>query len=165
MATTGIQWKKAVSTKYPDLVVDLEISNMGDVKNIVSKRIFKPQMKDNHLCTERQGKRIFLRHLVAETFLRPMAEGDQVYCMDNDFKNVRASNLGFKCPATAARTFSKSKMITADYCLKHISEIEGKLSDLTDLITDFKCLLREINEDKTEPVAELNEVICPKSGA
>jgi len=41
-----IIWKNAISSNFPNLVIDLEVSNTSEVRKITNGLIFKPRLKD-----------------------------------------------------------------------------------------------------------------------
>jgi hypothetical protein len=96
-------WKSAVSTNFPILVSDLEISNLGrlrSVKNInnsIHYRVLKTHFKCNtkYDCIKRGGKRIMIHHLVAETFIGKRPENLVIDHIDGDCTNNRVSNLRY----------------------------------------------------------------------
>ena len=88
-------WKKAVSSRFSDQVVDLEICNDGTVKKITTGHVYKPHKKDGYYCIKRNGKAIFIHHLVAETFIEPRPKGMVVDHIDGDKNNNILSNLRY----------------------------------------------------------------------
>lgn len=89
-------WKTAVYTKFPDVVKDLEVSNLGRLRKVVSGKIFSQNdHKDGYMCIKRQGKTLYYHTFVAETFLNPRPEGLVVDHIDGNPKNNAVSNLRF----------------------------------------------------------------------
>ena len=88
-------WKKAVSTTFPDYVLDLAVSNTGRVRKIPTGLIYKTQIKDGLMYVERNGKRLFLHHLIAETFLGPRRDGKRINYKDGNRSNNTLSNIEY----------------------------------------------------------------------
>lgn len=98
MTTTpppALEWKKAVSSRFPDLVVDLEVSNTGIVRKATSKYEFKHDQKDCYACIKRQKKTIYIHTLVAETYLGVRPEGMVIDHIDGNKSNNHLSNLRY----------------------------------------------------------------------
>lgn len=93
--TPTVEWKKAVSSRFGDLVGDLEVSNTGLVRKVVTKREFKHDQKDCYKCIKRQRKTIYIHTLVAETFLGVRPEGQVIDHIDGDKSNNNLSNLRY----------------------------------------------------------------------
>ena len=93
--TTAEEWKPAVSTRFPTLVTDLEISNLGRIRKISTKRIYKQNHKDSYRCIKRYGKTIYAHTLVAETFICPRPENLVIDHIDNDRNNNCVHNLRY----------------------------------------------------------------------
>lgn len=90
------QWRPAVYSRFPEIVKDLEVSNLGSVRKIVSKKVFKQNdHKDGYLCIKRQGKTLYYHTFVAETWLGARPEGHSIDHIDNDKSNNKASNLRY----------------------------------------------------------------------
>lgn len=88
-------WKTAVSSRFPDLVVDLKISEDGMVKKITTGHVYNPHKKDGYYCIKRANKAIFIHHLVAETFIKPRPEGMVIDHIDGCKYNNKLSNLRY----------------------------------------------------------------------
>ena len=95
MTTLDLEWKKAVSSRFNDLVADLEVSNTGCVRKITTKREFKHDQKDCYKCIKRFKKTIYIHTLVAETFLGVRPEGMVIDHIDGDKSNNNLSNLRY----------------------------------------------------------------------
>lgn len=91
-----VVWKKIAYAVKQDLVADLEISSIGEVRSVVSKRLFSMHIKDNQKHFERQKTRIPLRHALTETFLGPMGPEEEVEFIDGDKMNCVLSNLRYR---------------------------------------------------------------------
>lgn len=133
----NIQWKRIVTTKHADLVADLEVSNTGQVRTVVSKKIFAQQYKDNNAYIMRKKQRIMIKRLIIETFIRPLVEKETIQCIDKDYKNLNLSNLCIITPTN----ISSNEIIenTAPLLLpKCLTEIETKLSEITNIIQYLK---------------------------
>ena len=94
-APESVEWKKAVSSRFGDLVADLEVSNTGVVRKITTKREFKHDHKDCYKCIKRFKKTIYIHTLVAETFLGVRPEGMVIDHIDGDKSNNNLSNLRY----------------------------------------------------------------------
>lgn len=96
MENTAEEWKSAVSSRFPELVTDLEVSNMGNVRKKTTGFVFKTKdHKEGYLCIKRKNKTIYRHTLVAETFLGKRPEGMAIDHIDNDKENNKLSNLRF----------------------------------------------------------------------
>lgn len=91
-----VVWKKVVYATKQDLVADLEISSIGEVRSVVSKRLFSVHIKDNQKHFERRSNRIPLRYALSETFLGPMEPDEEVEFIDGDKMNCVSSNLRYR---------------------------------------------------------------------
>ena len=90
-----VEWKKAVSSRFSDLVADLEVSTTGLVRKTVTKRQFKKGHKDCYDCIKRQRKTIYIHTLVAETFIGVRPEGQVIDHIDGNKSNNDVSNLRY----------------------------------------------------------------------
>lgn len=70
------EWKHAVSSNFQDLVCDLEVSNLANIRSRKTKIERKQQTKDGYKCIKVQGKHIYTHHLVAETFIEKRPTDD-----------------------------------------------------------------------------------------
>ncbi len=94
-APDSVEWKKAISSRFGDLVGDLEVSNTGLVRKITTKREFKKDQKDCYKCIKRFRKTIYIHTLVAESFLGVRPEGMVIDHIDGDKSNNHLSNLRY----------------------------------------------------------------------
>lgn len=101
------EWKNAVSSRFGDLVADLEVSPSGVVRKIVSKKEFKHDQKDCYKCIKRQKKTIYIHTLVAETFLGVRPEGQVIDHIDGDKSNNHLSNLRYTTVAENCKKGNK----------------------------------------------------------
>jgi len=90
-----IIWKNAISSNFPNLVIDLEVSNTSEVRKITNGLIFKPRLKDGYLSIKRNKKNIFIHHLVAETFISKRPIGLVIDHIDGNKVNNHVSNLRY----------------------------------------------------------------------
>lgn len=101
-------WKKAVCARHPDLMEDLEVSSEGQIRRISSGKVYKPQRHEGYSCLERLGKRIKVHQIVAQTFLGPPTNTDDVVDhKDGNKENNRASNLQYLSNAENSAKGSK----------------------------------------------------------
>jgi len=90
------EWKRAVSSRYPDHVADLEISNTGKIRKVLTHREYKTSTDDDgHVVIKRHSKRIKVAVLVAETFIQKRPEGHVVRHTDGNKLNNNRNNLEF----------------------------------------------------------------------
>ena len=107
------EYRAAVSTRFPDLVSDLEISNLGNIRKKATGFVFKTKdHKEGYMCIKRHGKTIYRHTLVAETFLGPRPDGMTIDHIDNDKENNTLVNLRYITPLANNR--KNTKMETAD---------------------------------------------------
>lgn len=90
------EWKSAVSSRFPDLVKDIEVSNLGNVRKKTTGYLFKAKdHKDGYPCIKRLRKTLYRHTLVAETFLGVRPEGMVIDHLDNNKENSCVSNLRY----------------------------------------------------------------------
>jgi hypothetical protein len=101
------EWKSAVSTRFPDLVTDLDVSNLGNIRKKGTGFVFKTKdHKEGYMCIKRKGKTIYRHTLVAETFLGSRPDGFVIDHIDNDKENNKVSNLRY---ITSGENSAKNK--------------------------------------------------------
>ena len=90
-------WKKAVSTTHPELVTDMEVSNMGRVRNTTTGRLYKGTKDSGKATITRETIGLRVCHLVAETFIATRDEkaGKVIKHKDADQSNNAVSNLEY----------------------------------------------------------------------
>jgi len=88
------EWKSARSSRYSDIVRDIEVSNDGLVRKVTGK-ILKPQLKEGYLHIVRQGKNITIHSLVAETFIGLRPEDMVIDHIDENKLNNHRTNLRY----------------------------------------------------------------------
>ena len=88
-------WKKAVYSRFPNLVIDLEVSSVGNVRKLLYNKVLKPQKHNGYYCIVRCKKRIKIHTLVAETFIDPRPEKMDVIHIDGNKENNNYENLKF----------------------------------------------------------------------
>ena len=88
-------WKKIISARYQSDVDDLEISNTGLIRKIVSGHCYTINQKnrDGHVIFRRNKREMTLHGLVAETFLGPRELGMVVDHKDANKLNNCVDNL------------------------------------------------------------------------
>ena len=117
------EWKPAVSSRFPDLVKDLEVSTMGNVRKTKSGFCFKTHdHKDGYLCLKRNKKTIYRHTLVAETFLGVRPEGMVIDHIDNNKENNCLSNLRYV--SNVENSKKSTKKLNADGTLRPMTESE-----------------------------------------
>jgi hypothetical protein len=89
------EWKDAISSRFGDLVCNIQVSNLGNVRKKQTKKEYKPRVKDGYLCLKIIKKNIYLHHLVAETFISKRPEGLVIDHIDGDKLNNKLSNLQY----------------------------------------------------------------------
>ena len=112
--TPAVEWKKAVSSRFGDLVADLEVSTTGLVRKVVTKREFKHDQKDCYKCIKRQRKTIYIHTLVAETFIGVRPEGQVIDHIDGDKSNNNLSNLRYTTVAENCKKGNKALVTKED---------------------------------------------------
>ena len=110
-------WRPAVSSRFPDLVSDLRVSNLANLENTKTKRKLSPcnRGSDGHLGIQRRGKDIFLHHLVAETFIGPRPNLMVIDHIDGKKLNNVASNLQYLTNIDNARKGRRNDTIHIGY--------------------------------------------------
>jgi hypothetical protein len=114
MEVPPVEWKKAVSSRFPDLVVDLEISSTGLVRKVTTKKEFKHDQKDCYKCIKRQKKTIYLHTLVAETFLGLRPDGMVIDHIDGEKSNNTLANLRYTSVAENCKKGNKPLVTKED---------------------------------------------------
>ena len=135
-----VQWKKAVSTRYQELVEDLEVSNTGNVRKMGTGKIFKQYSHNGYPAIQRAHKNIKVHILVAETFIRKRRseeEDEVVDHIDGNCFNNNLSNLRFiptrenSLKGNADHTTTTTKAPDAEYTLlARISQLERALTTI-----------------------------------
>lgn len=150
-------WKPAVYSKFPDLVKDLEVSNLGRVRKMVSGKIFSQNdHKDGYRCIKRQGKTLYYHTFVAETFINARPEGLVVDHIDGNKNNNAASNLRF---ITSAHNCKKQDRVeettpTGEVVFKavrhwkenFIRDADRMKKDITSLQEENKAIVGKLQE-------------------
>ena len=108
------EWKRAVSSRFGDLVADLEISSLGQVRKITTKYIYKQDHKDCYRCLKRSKKTIYIHTLVAETFLGLRPEGMVIDHIDGNKDNNALSNLRYTTVSENCKKGNKPLVTNAD---------------------------------------------------
>lgn len=105
-----VEWKDAVSTRFAELVVGLEVSSLGEIRKKSTGFLFKSKdHKDGYPCIKRKNKTIYRHQLVAETFIGARPEGMVIDHIDNDKENNCVQNLRYVSPSE-----NKSKGMKTD---------------------------------------------------
>lgn len=101
MEAVGEVWKSCIYKRFPSLVTDLEVSNLGTLRKVKTGYIYKPIAQDGYACVRRSNeeykhdKSIMIHTLVAETFLGERGEGMVTDHINGDKTDNRASNLRY----------------------------------------------------------------------
>jgi len=91
---TPEEWRDAISSRFGELVSDLQVSNLGNIRKKGTGFVFKTKdHKDGYPCIKRKKKTIYRHTLVAESFLGVRTEGMVIDHIDNDKENNCLSNL------------------------------------------------------------------------
>lgn len=137
-------WKRAVSSRFPDLVIDLKVSNYGCVEKITTGHLYTPHLKDGYYCIKRNKKTIFIHHLVAETFIEPRPENLVIDHKDGNKHNNKLSNLRYADSYENALKGNSS-----------IDEIPQNLT-LTDKVEYLNKKINKMEEKITKLLEQLN---------
>jgi hypothetical protein len=108
------EWKRAVSSRFGDLVADLEVSNTGKVRKITTKYEFKHDQKDCYKCVKRNKKTVYIHTLVAESFLGARPEGMVIDHINGDKSDNNLSNLRYVTVAENCKKGNKPLVTNPD---------------------------------------------------
>ena len=120
---------KLESYKIIDGFESYEISDEGNVRNIITKRILKPQQYKGGYCTVKlynDDKSISknIHKLVARAFIENPDEKTCIDHIDNDKTNNNVNNLRFKSPVDKNyETISNKKFGMTEERIKTIEEL------------------------------------------
>ena len=89
------EWKDAISSRFGDLVCNIQVSNLGNVRKKQTKKEYKPQVHKGYLSLKIINKKVYLHHLVAETFISKRPEGLVIDHKDGDKLNNKLTNLQY----------------------------------------------------------------------
>ena len=138
-------WVKAVSTKFPELVLDIEVSNLGNVRKIPLKKLYKPQLhRKKYYIITRQDKKLKIHHLVAESFIGKRPDEMDIKHIDGDTKNNHLSNLkyishNYNSKKDDSEDESENvvieKQITLNELFSKLSILEEKIDKIIDLVS------------------------------
>lgn len=152
-------WKKVVYVKKADLVADLEVSSDGQVRSIVSKRIFSIHVKDNQKYFERRSNRIPLRYAIVETFIGPLGEDEEVEFLDGNKMNCVISNLRIRPKARRGEDGTNAVIIPP----RPPMALDDRLMRLEAKIIEQSCRISDL-DDRAESMIRLLWYIIEKSG-
>ena len=79
-----------------------EISDQGRIRDAKTHQIREPDRSHRYLCVHLNGRRRFVHHLRAETWLGPGPFGMHVLHADDDPDNMHISNISWGTPAENA---------------------------------------------------------------
>lgn len=109
-------WKKAVSTRFPELVHNIEVSNECKVRKIHNKKEYKITLhKQGYKLIMINAKEFPIHTLMAETFISPRPDNMIINHIDGDKLNNAISNLQYV-------TFDQSKSIQSVNRKKPVKE-------------------------------------------
>jgi hypothetical protein len=112
--TTPTLWKQAVSSRFADLVLDLEVSDKGQVRKKANQKEFKYDQKDCYQCIKRKTKTLYLHTLVAETFLGLRPDGMVIDHIDGEKNNNASTNLRYTTVAENCKKGNKPLVVNED---------------------------------------------------
>ena len=89
-------WKPAVYSRFPELIKDMEVSNLGNIRKISNKKLYSDKNhKDGYPCIKKGNKTLYFHTFVAETFLGTRPDNMVIDHIDNDKYNKKLSNLRY----------------------------------------------------------------------
>jgi hypothetical protein len=162
-----VVWKKIAYALKQDLVADLEISSVGEVRSVVSKRVFSVHVKDNQKHFERRANRIGLRHALTETFLGPIGADEEIEFIDGDKMNCVISNLRYR--PKVRRADREAEETTNQVIIPPIApmtldnrlmRMEAKMIELTCSMSDLDNKLDDIQSDVNTKLTSLFSCMC-----
>jgi hypothetical protein len=93
------EWKEAISSRFGDLVSHLEISNKGNLRKKQNKKEYKLQIYNGYyhikIMNKTTNKKIYIHHLVAETFISKRPKELVIDHKDGNKLNNQLSNLQY----------------------------------------------------------------------
>jgi hypothetical protein len=133
------EWKSAQSSRYSDIVRDIEVSNDGLVRKVTGK-ILKPQLKEGYLHIVRQGKNITIHSLVAETFIGLRPEDMVIDHIDENKVNNHYTNLRYMSNKENSLRSNPSFAEQIFMLTKRVQSLESQITKLSELLENGKCL-------------------------
>lgn len=155
-------WKKIAYAVKQDLVADLEISSVGEVRSVVSKRVFSVHVKDNQKHFERRSNRIGLRHALTETFLGPIGADEEIEFIDGDKMNCVISNLRYR---PKVRRSEQEAGNTNQVIIPPIAPmtLDNRLMRMEAKMIELTCSMSDL-DDRIGSITRLLWYIIEKSG-
>ena len=134
-------WKDAVSSRYPDYVKDLRVSNKGSVRKAHTLFVYTQRLnKDGHLTINKCNKEITVHSLVIETFVSIRPPDMVIDHIDAVKTNNIVSNLRYVSNLENSR---KGNLSLEEYERKKNSDTENKVS-----LDDILIRLEKIEESQ-----------------
>jgi hypothetical protein len=157
-----VVWKKIAYAVKQDLVADLEISSVGEVRSVVSKRVFSVHVKDNQKHFERRSNRIGLRHALTETFLGPIGADEEIEFIDGDKMNCVISNLRYR---PKVRRSEQEAGNTNQVIIPPIAPmtLDNRLMRMEAKMIELTCSMSDL-DDRIGSITRLLWYIIEKSG-
>jgi hypothetical protein len=136
------EWKSARSSRYSEIVRDIEVSNDGLVRKVTGM-ILKPQLKEGYLHIIRQGKNITIHSLVAETFIGLRPEDMVIDHIDENKVNNHYTNLRYMSNKENSLRSNPSLTEQVFMLSKRVQSLESQITKLSELLENGKCLAFE----------------------
>ena len=119
-------WKKAVYQLHPELVVDLEVSTLGNIRSIALGKIYKfSYSKEGYPEIRRRDYHIHIHKLVAQTFIGKYPPNSIIQHIDGNVKNNTLTNLKY---TTLKKHLAHLKGIKEEK--KRLQELENEKNKL-----------------------------------
>jgi hypothetical protein len=145
------EWKTAQSSRYSELIKDIEVSNDGLVRK-VNGMILNPQLRDGYLHITRKAKHITkhitIHSLVAETFIGLRPEDMVIDHIDENKVNNHYTNLRYLTNienSLRSNPNTKIRVLTEEVSMltKRVQNLESQITKLSELLENGKCLAFE----------------------
>jgi hypothetical protein len=136
------EWKSAQSSRYSELIKDIEVSNDGLVRKVTGM-ILKPQLRDGYLHITRKAKHITIHSLVAETFIGLRPEDMVIDHIDENKVNNHYTNLRYLTNKENSLRSNPSLTEQVFMLTKRVQNLESQITKLSELLENGKCLAFE----------------------